>query len=163
MHSAFYAVYFALGDTRRGFGMKIDGACHCGHIAYEAQVDPNLVGVCHCTDCQIMSGSAFSTVVFAPKGGFKLLKGAPKLYFRKSDRGVDRAIAFCPECGTRIYATEAKEPTIYSIRAGTARQRTELVPKIQIWCRSALPWVWNIGGLPKVAEQPPLPTPNVGP
>ena len=32
--------------------MKIDGRCHCGFIAYEAEADPEMTGVCHCTDCQ---------------------------------------------------------------------------------------------------------------
>ena len=44
--------------------MKIDGGCHCGYIAYEAEVDPDKVRICHCTDCQTLSGSAFRTVAF---------------------------------------------------------------------------------------------------
>jgi hypothetical protein len=45
--------------------MKIDGACHCGCVRYEAEVNLEQVAICHCTDCQIISGSAFRTVVFA--------------------------------------------------------------------------------------------------
>ena len=30
--------------------MKIDGACHCGLITYEAEIDAEQVEVCHCTD-----------------------------------------------------------------------------------------------------------------
>jgi hypothetical protein len=41
--------------------MKIDGGCHCGAIAYEAEVDPDRVGICHCTDCQQLTGTAFSS------------------------------------------------------------------------------------------------------
>jgi hypothetical protein len=43
--------------------MKIDGRCHCGYITYEAEIDPEKVMICHCTDCQTLSGSAFRTVV----------------------------------------------------------------------------------------------------
>ena len=39
--------------------MRINGACHCGNIAFEAEVDPETVRICHCTDCQTMSGSLF--------------------------------------------------------------------------------------------------------
>ena len=39
--------------------MKIDGACHCGAIAYQAEIDPQRVRLCHCTDCQVLTGSAF--------------------------------------------------------------------------------------------------------
>ncbi len=44
--------------------MKIDGACHCGNISYEAEIDPENVAICHCVDCQILSGSAYRTVVY---------------------------------------------------------------------------------------------------
>jgi hypothetical protein len=44
--------------------LKIDGGCHCGLITYEAEVDPEHVEICHCTDCQSLSGSAFR--VFVP-------------------------------------------------------------------------------------------------
>ncbi|MGB0630429.1 MAG: GFA family protein, partial [Alphaproteobacteria bacterium] len=39
--------------------MKINGSCVCGSITYEAEVDPDKVGLCNCTDCQKFSGSAF--------------------------------------------------------------------------------------------------------
>ena len=46
--------------------MKIDGGCHCGAIAYEATIDPSRIGICHCIDCQILSGTAFRTAVRVP-------------------------------------------------------------------------------------------------
>jgi hypothetical protein len=39
--------------------MKIDGGCHCGYITYEVEADPQKPFICHCTDCQELSGSAF--------------------------------------------------------------------------------------------------------
>jgi hypothetical protein len=58
--------------------MKIDGRCHCGYITYEAEIDPEKVMVCHCADCQTLSGSAFRTVVFTREDTFKLLSGELK-------------------------------------------------------------------------------------
>ena len=55
--------------------MKIDGGCHCGAITYEAEIDPETVTICHCTDCQTLSGSAFRTAVPARKDVFRLLTG----------------------------------------------------------------------------------------
>jgi hypothetical protein len=37
--------------------MKIDGGCHCGTVTYRADIDPGQVSVCHCTDCQTLTGS----------------------------------------------------------------------------------------------------------
>ena len=55
--------------------MRIDGACHCGAITYEAEIDPAGVRLCHCTDCQTLSGSAFRVTVSATNGSFTLLSG----------------------------------------------------------------------------------------
>ncbi len=33
--------------------MRIDGQCHCGHVSYEAEIDPDRVSICHCTNCQV--------------------------------------------------------------------------------------------------------------
>jgi len=52
--------------------MEIDGGCHCGNITYGAEIDPETVGICHCTDCQSLSGSAFRVSVRASKDGFRL-------------------------------------------------------------------------------------------
>ena len=43
--------------------MHIDGACHCGGITYEAEIDPDRVGVCHCNDCQRLTGTAYRVSV----------------------------------------------------------------------------------------------------
>jgi hypothetical protein len=40
--------------------MKIDGGCHCGYIAYEAEADPAKAMICHCTDCQTLSVQRFA-------------------------------------------------------------------------------------------------------
>jgi hypothetical protein len=134
--------------------MKIDGGCHCGLITYEAEVDPGTVTVCHCTDCQRLSGSAFRTAVPAPSEAFKLLAGRPKIYIKTAESGRQRAQAFCPECGTPIYSAAVTDTPAYFIRVGTIRQRAELPPRAQIWCRSALDWVMDLGAVGQTPAQP---------
>jgi hypothetical protein len=133
--------------------MKIEGGCHCGNIAYVAEVDPEKVGICHCTDCQTLSGSAFRTSVPAPKDAFHIQQGQPKIYVKTAESGTKRAQAFCPECGTSIYSSAVSDPQVFNIRVGTTRQRTELRPKSQGWCRSRLDWVTNLEALPQFAKQ----------
>jgi hypothetical protein len=129
--------------------MKIDGRCHCGFIAYEAEIDPEKVAICHCTDCQTLTGSAFRTFARSQEDGFRLLSGDPKTYMKTGESGARRLHAFCPECGTPMYSTsEGNGSKVYSIRVGTSRQRYELVPRRQIWCRSAQPWIADLGSFP---------------
>ncbi len=128
--------------------MKIDGQCHCGEIAYEANVDENSVRICHCSDCQSLGGSAFRTNVNTTAGDFKLLRGTPRRYIKTADSGNQRLQAFCGSCGTAIYASAVDNPQVYSLRMGTIKQRTMLKPREQIWRKSALNWVDSISALP---------------
>jgi hypothetical protein len=135
------------------YAMKIEGNCHCGQIRYEAEIDPDQVLVCHCTDCQTLSGSAFRTVAFTIAGGFRLIAGTPKIYVKTADSGARRQQAFCPECGSPIYASSDDDgPKIYGIRLGTSRQRDLLMPRAQYWCGSALPWVEGLASVPKIGR-----------
>jgi hypothetical protein len=110
--------------------------------------------VCHCTDCQTLSGSAFRVVALTRQGGFKLLSGELKTYVKTGESGGRRPQTFCPECGSPIYSTsEGEGPHVYSLRVGTIRQRRDLRPRAQIWCRSVEPWITDIGTLPKSETQ----------
>lgn len=131
--------------------MKIDGGCHCGNITYEAEVDPEEVIVCHCTDCQALSGSAFRTVAPLGSEDFRFLGAQPKVYVKVADSGASREQAFCPECGSHIYATSVGDgPKVLGVRVGTIRQRASLEPRKQVWCRSRLDWVDRIADLERV-------------
>lgn len=133
--------------------MRINGGCYCGAIAYEAEIDPDAVAICHCTDCQTLSGSAFRVVVPASREGFKLLSGEPRIYVKTGESGRKRVQAFCGECGTPIYSAAVTDPQMFSIRVGTARQRAQLAPKTQLWCRSALGWVMQPGPVKRIEKQ----------
>jgi hypothetical protein len=129
--------------------MKVTGSCHCGNIAYEAEIDPSQVRICHCTDCQKTTGSAFRTNVNSLPGTFVLKRGAPKHYVKTAESGNKRVQGFCPDCGTALYATSPDpNPQTYGLRVGALDQRARLgPPSRQIWCRSALPWVMDISGI----------------
>lgn len=141
--------------------MKVDGACHCGAITYEAEVDPDLAAICHCTDCQTMTSSAFRLVVRAQEANFRLTGGKMQSYVKTAESGNPREQTFCPTCATPIYSTSvAASPEdsnrTLSLRAGAIRQRDQLVPKHQIWTRSAQPWLPDIGALPATEKQDPF-------
>ena len=122
--------------------MNIDGTCLCGQIQFEAIVDPETATICHCTDCQINSGTAFGYVVGAVSDSFNLLKGELSFYIKLADSGAKRELAFCGKCGTRVYAKpENGKSGFFGLRVGTIRQRKSLHPKRQAWKKSCLDWV----------------------
>jgi len=132
--------------------MHLDGACHCGLISFTAEVDPSRVMVCHCTDCQVFSGSPFRVVVPAAVASFHL-RGEPRHYVKVAESGSRRVQAFCGECGTPLFATAPENATQVIIRTGCVEQRAALEPVASIWCRSAQPWLAAIPGLPGSPQQ----------
>lgn len=136
--------------------MDIDGACLCGQVRYEARIDRSKVRICHCTQCQVQSATAFRTGVLVEREHFRLLSGELKSYIKRGETGAPRALMFCPECGTSIYGCAVTEPKAYSLRLGTARQRAELAPVLQMWARSAMPWLQELAGIPSHEKAPPL-------
>ena len=121
--------------------MKVEGRCHCGRIRYEAVVDPATVGLCHCTDCQKLTGSPYRVSVAARPENIRMTGNPPKVYLKVAESGRTRRQYFCPECGSPVFVCgEDPETTPWGIRWGSINQRGELVPKRQIWCRSAQPW-----------------------
>lgn len=136
--------------------MKINGGCHCGHITYQAEVDPEKVVICNCLDCQQLSGSPFRSVAFTKENAFTLLSGELKVYLKTGGSGAKRQQAFCPECGSSIYSTSEEGGPLYGIRTGSIdrSQRNQLVPKKSIFVRTEQSWINNIASMPKVQDAP---------
>ena len=136
--------------------MKVQGACHCGYIKFEAEADPAKAGICHCTDCQTSTGSVFRTNDPIPGKDFKMLSGMPTIYVKTTaESGNPRAQAFCPKCGTPIYSTTPGDgpKEAYMVRIGTLAQRSQFVPKKQNWSRSAQPWLAQLASIPRNEKQ----------
>ena len=132
--------------------MKIDGHCHCGEISFEAEVDPDALNICHCTDCQTLSGTAFRVNIPAPAEHFVLLSGTPKTYIKTAESGNKRLHAFCGNCGTPIYACGVNNPQSFGLRVGTITQRAAFSPRRQGWRRSALRWVDELATVPAIEK-----------
>ena len=133
--------------------MNVEGRCHCGQIRYEAEVDPTAVKLCHCRDCQMLTGSAFRVIVPAPRETFELVSGVPSKYVKTADSGNKRVHAFCPGCGAPVYSCAISDPETYSLRVGCLEQRAQLVPQRQNWCVSALPWALDLSGVEQCERQ----------
>jgi hypothetical protein len=127
--------------------MKVHGGCHCQRIRFEADADETRAAICHCTDCQVLGGSAYRVSVPTTRSEFHLKQGAPKEYTKTADSGRRRVQGFCSHCGTAIYS-RAAEGTQMSLRVGCIDERASIRPAQQIWCGSALPWSDDLRQIP---------------
>jgi len=129
--------------------MEIDGGCHCGWVTYRADIDPERVSICHCTDCQNLTGSPYRVTVLCSADQIQMTGEEATVYAKTGDNGRRRFQHFCGECGSPLFSSgEEGGGGDWGIRWGSIRQRSELKPARQIWCRSAAPWINDIGELP---------------
>ena len=119
--------------------IQVNGECHCGKIEIKATVKLSDVRACHCTDCQKMSGAPMRAIAMAPSDKIEIT-GRPKEYIKIGDSGNKRIQAFCPYCGTQLFATDMGK-TQYNLRTGFLEQKNELVPKAHVFTHSSMQWI----------------------
>lgn len=133
--------------------MRLEGGCLCGKVRYAADAEPIFVGVCHCTNCQKGSGSAFNAVVAVPKPVLTMT-GTVSTFEGRGDTGNAVYKSFCPECGSPIAEEAAIMADVVMIPIGTLDDPSTVKPAMQIYCDSAQPWALLEGGIQRFPKMP---------
>ena len=139
--------------------MKIHGQCHCGQISLTAWVEPADVVVCHCTDCQTFSGAPYRASVRVAQE-LVTITGKATEYVKTAESGHQRVQGFCGTCGTNLYTTAWRDRSVMGLRLGCIAERAALTPQVQVWRRSAMPWVNQLDGIECHIEGPSSPVQN---
>ena len=122
--------------------MHVNGACFCKHIQFDAEIDPQTVTICHCTDCQILGGRPCRTGIRSEAEKITI-EGDVTEYIKIAESGRKRVQGFCGVCGTSLYAADADKQK-FNIRLGFINQRDQLVPSKHIFGDSAVSWLKGI-------------------
>lgn len=117
------------------------GGCQCGRVRYEIRSKPLTLYVCHCTECQKQSSSAFGMSMPVPREAVVILQGQLKEWSRVSQSGHQVTCSFCGECGTRLFHSPARNPKIINVKPGTLDDTRWLQPVGNLWTQSAQKWV----------------------
>jgi hypothetical protein len=121
-----------------------EGGCHCGTLRYKLTHPPLRTLICHCTDCQRISGSAFGISVVCIADAFTL-SGTPKRVGRTLGSGAIGYRSICPECGVWICGDPKLDQSTNInrriVRGGTFDDTKWIKVDAHIWTRSAQPWV----------------------
>jgi len=117
------------------------GGCQCGALRYKISGDPLVLYVCHCSECQTQSGSAFGMSLAVRGDDFQLTSGIPMIWRRSSESGNAVDCAFCANCGTRIFHKPERSPGTVNIKPGTLDDTRWLDPGGHLWTDSAQRWV----------------------
>lgn len=134
--------------------LPLVGGCQCGALRYQITQAPLMIYNCHCTNCQKIGGSAFSTPVTIFEAAFAFTQGEPRTFEWTSDAGNRRFGWFCGDCGSRIAHGQIPAAGILSLRSGSLDDTTWVEPVGDIWTRSAQPWVTMSADRLNIAQQP---------
>jgi hypothetical protein len=128
-------------EVRAGTDRSIAGGCQCGALRYALSAEPQAIYVCHCTECQRQSASAFGMSMPVSETGLTLTSGTPKEWRRTAASGHVVTAFFCPECGSRIFTRSTRLPGTVFLKCGTLDDTRRLRPVVHFWTSSAQPWV----------------------
>ena len=87
---------------------KIAGGCLCGDIRFEVAAEPAFQLLCHCTDCQTVSGAAAYAAYVVPLDSLSVSQGDPAHFDVTAASGRTNSRHFCTNCGTRVWAVLAE-------------------------------------------------------
>ena len=114
--------------------LPLTGGCQCGDVRYRIKAVPYVFYLCHCTECQRQTSSAFGESLRVRSEHLEV-EGNLKTFRRMAESGAAREGHFCPACGVRIvHGTAGSE--MVNIKAGTLDDASWLVPAGHIWTRS---------------------------
>ena len=119
--------------------LPLTGGCQCGAVRYRITGKPVTFYLCHCSECQRHTSSAFGESLRLRRDDLEVY-GELKLTTRGSESGTLREGWFCPQCGVRIWHG-SEGSTFVNIKAGTLDDTSWLVPAGHIWTRSKQPFM----------------------
>src|ERR1700709_269309 len=79
------------------------GGCLCGSVRYAVRGEPYKTGLCHCTDCRQVTGSAF--LAYAD--------WRPEQFECTGQVATFRGRSFCPVCGSRLFSRNERQVEVY--------------------------------------------------
>lgn len=115
--------------------LPLDGGCRCSKARFRISAPPLMAMACHCTGCQRMTASAFSTTVMVPEQGFSVIAGEPVI---GGLHGAESHHHHCDWCKSWLFTTFAMP--FVNVRATMLDDATWFAPYIESYTSEALPW-----------------------
>ena len=115
------------------------GRCLCGACSYEIDGAPIVVAICHCLDCQRLTGTGHSTGAMFAETGIRI-SGQPSAYRMESNAGNMVTRLFCGICGSPLFGRNSGMPGVMTVAMGTLDDSGGMLPQVAIFARSRRDW-----------------------
>ncbi len=134
---------------------NLSGGCACGAVRYKLTDAPIFQLICHCTDCQKASGSAFAEVLLVAADRLSMEGREPKFYAVKAESGRTMNRGFCGECGSPIMIRRPETPQVAFVQAGSLDDPTVFKPVAEVFTCRAHPSTSAMEGTARFEQGPP--------
>ena len=129
-----------------------EGGCRCGAVRLRIDAPPMLTMICHCTGCQRMTGSAFSTSIAVPSDGFAVIAGETVIGGLHGEQAHHH---HCDRCKSWLFTRVEPDMGFVNVRATMLDDARWFAPFIETFTSKALPWA--LAGAPHAfPEFPPM-------
>lgn len=125
------------GTMRREF----EGGCQCASVRYRVTGTPITLFICHCSECQKQTASAFGMALWIKEPVVEITGETPREWTRLTPSGRQMLCAFCPVCGCRLFHRYAGANDLMSIKPGTLDDTSWLRPVGHIFTSRRQPWL----------------------
>ena len=133
--------------------ISVPGRCRCGRLRFVLCEEPFAFYLCHCTDCQAESGSAFGQSMAVRREAIEAVEGPARDHTVEHEGGRHSFITYCGNCLTMMWGHSPQMPQIRGLNAGSLDSSPDLRPYGNMWIRSARPWASFAPG-PRFDQQP---------
>jgi len=106
--------------------------CCCGALRVEVSADPDVVGVCHCGECQRRTCSVFGVGAYFKREHIRT-QGPSKIYVRDGQEGRKVRTHFCPTCGTTVFGKADLRPDHIVVAVGAFHDANFPPPTVSVW------------------------------
>src|ERR1700704_2461061 len=126
--------------------MTMSGGCQCGAVRYRAEGEPLIQGLCHCRNCQRISGAGHIGFICFPEGAVTVA-GATRSYSLTGGSGRTATRYFCPTCHSGVFGRSEIMPGEINLYAGSLDDLSWFKPTVAIFTRSRPAWDTSSKGL----------------
>lgn len=126
-------------ETVEGVPAVRSGGCLCGQFRFTATGEPDVVGLCHCKDCQRQTTSAFSIIAVFDQAAVAT-KGRLSSFTTIGEHGRPVRRSFCPDCGAGVISEADFFPGKSLLKCGSFDEVGWVKPAVSLYRDRAQPW-----------------------
>ena len=122
------------------------GGCLCGALRWRAEGEPLLQGLCHCRNCQRLSGGGHVGFICFPEEAANV-EGETRSYGVTGGSGRLATRYSCPTCHAIVFGRSEVIPGKINFYAGSLDDASLFEPTMAIFVRTRPPWDDSSRGL----------------